>query len=245
MSNEAVSGADQDEPLGSGSPAEPDQPRTSRSEANPVHGRAPQPPGPDTVWWRSPAAPYAVPGPRPPITRPLGTPAALPRVRRHDDARRPVVGFLAVIMLGFIGLFFAWFSAAPFWLSVGHAHHGTATVANCPVAGLDRRCATFVAAGHAYTAQVTLLGPNGSRAHVGATIAAEMVSQGDSIAYAGDHASLYLRWIPGVVIVVLCALGIARATGATRVTRRRPLTLALAVAAPLLFATAVIAVPVL
>jgi hypothetical protein len=44
-----------------------------------------------------------------------------------------------------------------------------------------------------------------------------MVNQHGSTAYAG---SLYLRWMPSVVLLLLCGFGIAWATGASRLPRR-------------------------
>jgi hypothetical protein len=64
-----------------------------------------------------------------------------------------------------------------------------------------------------------------------------MVSPGGWEAYAGDRSSLYLRWIPGLVVVLLCGLGIAWGTGVSRLPRRRRmLAVAASVAGPLLLA---------
>jgi hypothetical protein len=153
----------------------------------------------------------------------------MPTVRPHKvkDPRSPAIGLLALVVFAFIATFFAWFSAGPLWLTLGHGQAGRATVADCPVAGIDKRCGEFVAAGNAFTAQVTLLGPTAETAPEGATIPAEVVSRTSTTAYAGDPSSLYLRWIPGLAIVLLCGFGIAASTGAFRLTGRKARTVAL------------------
>jgi len=158
--------------------------------------------------------------------------------------RSPAVGLIGLLVFAFIATFFAWFSAGPLWLSLGHSHHGVATVANCPVAGIDKRCAQFTADGGAFTATVTLLGPAGAQARPGATIPAEMVSKSNTIAYAGDATSLYLRWIPGLAIVLLCGFGIAWITGTYRLpTRRARVTAAIAsIGGPILIAAGMLAI---
>jgi hypothetical protein len=164
--------------------------------------------------------------------------------RRRKPPRSPAVGLIGLLLFTFIATFFAWFSAGPLWLSLGHSQHGVATVANCPVAGIDKRCARFTADGGSFTATVTLLGPAGARAADGATIPAEMVSRSNTIAYAGDPTSLYLRWIPGLMIVLLCGFGIAWITGSYRLPRRRSrfVAVAMSLAGPILIALGMLAV---
>jgi hypothetical protein len=151
---------------------------------------------------------------------------------------------IALLVFAFVATFFAWFSAGPLWLSLGHAHSGVATVANCPIAGLDKRCAQFVADNGAFTAQVTLLGPTSNNAAVGAKLPAKMVSSTETIAYAGDDTSLYLRWIPGLAIVLLCGLGIAWATGSYRLSTRRAkmISLLTSIAGPILLTVGMLAI---
>lgn len=185
-------------------------------------------PAPATTQPGPPADPrWPVPGMR--VVRGHRPDEPIPSIHRKriKDPRSPLVGLVALILFAFIATFFAWFSAGPLWLSLGHSHRGLATVANCPVAGIDKRCAEFVAEGNRFSARVTLLGPNGERARQGSIIPAEMVSSSATTAYAGDRSSLYLRWIPGLAMVLLCGLGIAWATGAFRMTSPRARTVAL------------------
>jgi hypothetical protein len=163
--------------------------------------------------------------------------------KRPKPPRSPAVGLIGLLLFTFIATFFAWFSAGPLALSLGHSHHGVATVANCPVAGIDKRCARFTADGGEFTATVTLLGP-GAQAAEGTTIPAEMVSRTNTIAYSGDASSLYLRWIPGLVIVVLCGFGIAWITGTYRLSGRRARAAALvaSIGGPILIAAGMLAV---
>lgn len=171
---------------------------------------------------------------------------AIPTVphKPTKDPRSPFVGLVALLIFGFIATFFAWFSAGPLWLTLGHEHHGVATVANCPVAGIDKRCAQFIADDDEFTAQVTLLGPKGAQAHEGAKVPAEMVSSTETIAYAGDDSSLYLRWVPGLAIVLLCGFGIAWATGTFRLPGRRAKSISLlaSLAGPILLAAGMLAI---
>ncbi len=158
--------------------------------------------------------------------------------------RSPAVGLTGLVVFAFIATFFAWFSAGPLWLSLGHSRPGLATVANCPVAGADVRCARFTADDGDFTATVTLLGPAGAQAAQGTTIRAEMASKSDTIAYAGDRSSLYLRWVPGLIIVLLCGFGIAWVTGSYRLPGRRAKVAALiaSIGGPILIAAGMLAV---
>jgi hypothetical protein len=149
---------------------------------------------------------------------PMPTP---PRRKRIKDPRSPAVGLVALVLFAFIATFFAWFSAGPLWLTLGHGRQGVATVANCPVAGINKRCAEFTATDASFSATVTLLGPASQHARSGSRLPARMVSDTASTAYAGDAMSLYLRWGPGLAIVLLCGLGIAWSTGSFRLPNRR------------------------
>lgn len=151
---------------------------------------------------------------------------------------------IGMLVFAFVATFFAWFSAGPLLLTLGHAHHGRATVVNCPVSGIDKRCAQFVANDNAFTAQVTLLGPTGAEAPEGATIPAEMVSPTETIAYSGDDRSLYLRWVPELAIVLLCGFGIAWSTGSFRLSGRRAksLSLLISIAGPILLTAGMLAI---
>jgi hypothetical protein len=146
--------------------------------------------------------------------------------KKIKNPRSAAVGLTALLIFAFVATFFAWFSAGPLWLTLGHGHPGVATVSDCPVAGIDKRCADFTAVNNTFTARVTLLGPASVHARSGATLPARMVSEHNSTAYSGDAASLYLRWVPGLVIVLLCGLAIAWSTGALRLPDRRAKTIA-------------------
>jgi hypothetical protein len=160
-------------------------------------------------------------------------PPARTRTRRPRSA---AAGLSWLIVLGLLATFFGWFSAEPLWLSLGHGVPGTATVVTCSIHGISGRCADFTPTSGAFPAtHVTLLGLG--RAADGQQVAARMVSPRGWEAYAGDPSSLYLRWIPGLTVVLLCGLGIARGTGASRLPgRRRRVAVLASVAGPLLLA---------
>jgi hypothetical protein len=167
-------------------------------------------------------------------------PAPRGRVRRRS-ARSPAAGLAWLIVLGLLAAFFGWFSAGPLWLSLGHGVTGTATVVTCSVHGIAGRCADFTPDGGAYPAtRVNLLGLG--KVTTGQQVTARMVSRGGWQAYAGDGAGLYLRWIPGLVAVLLCGFGIAWGTGAARLPgRRRPVAVLASVAGPILLAAGLFA----
>jgi hypothetical protein len=156
-----------------------------------------------------------------------------PRLRRR---RNPAAGLATLVLLGLLAAFFGWFSAEPLWLSLGHGVPGTATVVPCSVHGIDSRCAQFTPDGDAYPpARVTLLGRGD--VPTGQSVPARMVSPGGWQAYAGDPAGLYLRWVPGLALVLLCGIGIAWGTGATRLPgRSRVIAVVGSIAGPLLLA---------
>lgn len=155
--------------------------------------------------------------------------------------RSPAAGLTWLVVLGLLAAFFGWFSAEPLWLSLGHGVPGTATVVSCSVHGIDGRCADFTPTSGAFPAtRVTLLGLG--RVATGQQVAARMVSPRGWQAYGGDPAGLYLRWIPGLVVVLLCGLGIAWGTGAARLPGRRRMVAVLAsVAGPVLLAAGLFA----
>jgi hypothetical protein len=140
-----------------------------------------------------------------------------------------------------LAAFFGWFSAEPLWLTLGHGVSGTATVVNCSVHGIAVRCADFTPDSGAYPpTRVVLLGLG--QVSTGQRVTARMVSAHGWQAYAGDRSGLYLRWIPGLCLVVLCGLGIAWGTGAARLSgHRRMAVMAASVAGPVLFAAGLFA----
>jgi len=153
-------------------------------------------------------------GPRPPPR------SAGDRPMRH--LRRPGTGLAGLVLVALVASFFAWTSAEPFWLAVGHAQAGTATVTRCAGDGVLRRCiADFTGPG--FTAEgVTLLGAQGERERSeGATLAAQMVRHGDRIAYAGSTNGLHVRWAVGLGLTLLCGILAAWVTGARRLLGRK------------------------
>lgn len=91
-----------------------------------------------------------------------GTPVAPDRPAGRDRSRRlpgphrtgrpakpprhPVLGLAGLLVLTLLSSFFAWVSAEPLWLAVGHGERGTATVLSCTGGGIGLRCrGTFVA----------------------------------------------------------------------------------------------------
>lgn len=155
--------------------------------------------------------------------------------------RSPLAGLAWLVVLGLLAAFFSWFSAEPLWLSLGHGVSGTATVVSCSVHGIEGRCADFTPADGAYPAtRVALLGVG--RVAAGRQVSARMVSSRGWQAYAGDRTGLYLRWIPGLLLVVLCGLGIAWGTGATRLPGRgRAFAVLACLAGPILLAAGLFA----
>jgi hypothetical protein len=142
------------------------------------------------------------------------------RPLRH--LRGPGAGLFLLVLVALFASFFAWTSAEPFWLAVGHAQAGTATVTRCAGDGVLRRCiADFTGPG--FTAEgVTVLGARGEREKSeGATLAARMVRHGDRIAYAGSADGLHVRWGVGLGLTLLCGILTAWATGARRLLGRK------------------------
>jgi hypothetical protein len=187
---------------------------------------APGPTGPPPIAARPvrelPAAPLRA-------VRPVRKPQP---VRRPRATRHPLLGLAALLLLGLLATFFAWSSAEPLWLSLGHGTPGTATVADCRVRGLPHRCADFAAKDGGFVAEkVTLLGTGPLQP--GTTVPARMVSATGTAAYADSPLP---RWIPDLLAVLLCGFGIAWLTGAYRLpgTRARVAALVLSLAGPIL-----------
>ncbi|GAA1805700.1 hypothetical protein HC028_03320 [Planosporangium flavigriseum] len=164
------------------------------------------------------------------------------RVRKR--ARPPALGLTALVLLALLAGFFGWVSADPFWLAVGHAQRGTATVTQCVGDGLQARCVGTFAGSSFSRDRVAVSALPRAEQRPGAKVTAQMVSAKGRIAYAGRPTSLHLRWIVGIVLVVLCGLGIAWATGAGRLESRRArmTAFALSLGGPLLITFGTIAV---
>ncbi|GAA0817228.1 hypothetical protein [Spirilliplanes yamanashiensis] len=135
---------------------------------------------------------------------------------------RPALGLGALLALALVGSFFAWVSAEPLWLAVGHSTTGTATVTRCTGDGVGQRCrGTFTADGRTVPS-VALLGVQPAQAQPGTRVTARMVSANSRQAFVGASGwTLHLRWLLGVLFVVGCGLGIASATGARRLENAR------------------------
>jgi hypothetical protein len=147
----------------------------------------------------------------------------VPSHRQHAP-RRPAPGLAGLLVLGLVAAFFAWVSAEPFWLAIGHGQNGVATVTQCTGGGLTQRCTgQFRANGGKYAAtSVTLLGVTPSRRMPGVSSPARMVSSTSRQAYVGQAGWLIqLRWVLGFLLVLLSGLGIARLTGARRLENAR------------------------
>ncbi|MET8147045.1 hypothetical protein ACIBSW_04500 [Actinoplanes sp. NPDC049668] len=160
------------------------------------------------------------PDPELPALGEPGLPAyAVRRARGPRGPRRPATGLLGLLALGLVAAFFAWVSAEPLWLAAGHGDRGSATVLRCTGSGVTQRCiGQFTAAGGAYRVDdLTLLGVEPERRATGSITPARMVSADSRQAYVGDTGMLvHLRWALGLVLLLVCGLGIAGLTGARR-----------------------------
>src|SRR5256714_13742515 len=119
-----------------------------------------------------------------PGRRPSSGGAPARRKRKTRAPRHPLPGLFALVLLALLAAFFAWFSAEPLWLSLGHGTAGVAKVGTCETHGITRRCADFTAERDGFVAgKVTLLGAG--PVQPGGTVSARMVSATGSGAYAG------------------------------------------------------------
>ncbi len=110
-------------------------------------------------------------------------------VRKAPLPLRPVRhGLAAMVALALVGSFFAWVSAEPLWLAVGHGESGTAIVTGCTGAGVGQRChGSFAAADGRFTAEgVRLLGVSDEQRAAGTAVAARMVGADSGTAYVAD-----------------------------------------------------------
>jgi hypothetical protein len=162
------------------------------------------------------------------------------RIRRVRPPRGPVAGLTAMLLLGLLAGFFAWTSAEPFWLDMGHGVRGTAEITACKGTGLTRRCvADFAAPGRDRIDGARVMGLDGAP---GDSVAAQMLP-GGRIAYAGNESGLRARWAAGLGLIALCGIVLAWVTGAWRFGRLRDRLTAwsLTALAPLILGAAVIA----
>ncbi|WP_203710025.1 hypothetical protein [Asanoa siamensis] len=148
---------------------------------------------------------------------------AAKRKKRARKPRRLKVALAMLIVLALTGTFFAWVSAEPIWLAVGRGDTGTATVAGCVGEGVTQRCrGSFTSADGRYTTElVRVVGVAQAQTVPGTQVRAQMVHAGSASAYLDDRLLMTLRWLLGIVLVLLCGLGIVFATGALRLEDRR------------------------
>jgi hypothetical protein len=182
----------------------PDQPRAKRSRALVSEGwaeergrpRGDRPTDPAVGSLRSLGA-VAVTGRRP--TRP-------PKSPRRGQAGRvgSARGLAALVVLALLSAFFAWVTAEPLWIALGHSQPGAVTVTRCA----DDRClGTFTSPRFARDAVPVM----GDAPATGDTAPARMTSARGTRAYVDVDA--VSRAALGVVLILLCGLGIVRATG--------------------------------
>ncbi|WP_432834922.1 hypothetical protein [Dactylosporangium sp. CA-092794] len=186
--------------------------------------------------WPPPAL-RAMRGPR--DERRSAPPPGKRRVRRTRPPRGPLAGLTAMLLTGLLAGFFAWTSAEPFWLDMGHAVRGTAEITSCKGTGVLRRClASFAAPGREPVDGTSLVGLDEPP---GASVPAAMVP-GGRIAYAGNPAGLRVRWAAGLGLLTLCGLALAWLTGAWRLPRLRDRLTAwlLTAAAPLVLGVGIV-----
>ncbi|MFF5174279.1 hypothetical protein ACFY3U_16795 [Micromonospora sp. NPDC000089] len=138
-----------------------------------------------------------------------------PRPVRPPDPRR---GLAVLLALGLVAAFFAWVSAAPLWLAVGHGTTGTVTLTDCTGSGLAQRCRGIFAAerDRFLVHGVRVSGVPADRNTAGTALPARMTGDGATTAYVDTGVGRHLRWLLGLVAVLGCGAGITRWTGATR-----------------------------
>lgn len=191
------------------------------------------------VW--PPPAPRGIGPRRPAVTVPgLGA-----RPKPPVPPRRAGFALTMLVVLALLATFFAWVTAEPLWLAVGHADRGTATVTACSGSGVVQRCVgAFTVSDGTFTVEkVAMLGVGAGQRQAGTAIAARMVAAhrcGDTPAgcraYMIGHPGVHLRWAAGLLLVLLCGFGIAWATGAFRLDRGRLAALAASLGGPVLLA---------
>ncbi|WBB77575.1 hypothetical protein O7606_14925 [Micromonospora sp. WMMD882] len=159
------------------------------------------------------------------------------RLRRDRRARvtrqrAPLPGLAALLGLSLLTAFFAWVSAEPFWLAVGHGVTGTVVLDECAGDGLTQRCrGVFVADHGRFVAHgVRVSGVDSERRAPGTPSPARMTGPHGATAYVGSGGGGHLRWLLGFGLVLACAAGVRRATGTAGLTDRRARRWATAVA---------------
>ncbi|MGX4656739.1 hypothetical protein ACWCHM_23935 [Micromonospora sp. SCSIO 07396] len=140
------------------------------------------------------------------------------RPTRAPTAPDPIRGLAVLLALSLVAAFFAWVSAGPLWLAVGHSTAGTVVVTDCSGGGLTQRCrGIFTAADERFrTHGVRVSGVPAERTAAGSTLPARVTGPDADTAYADTGVGRHLRWLLGLLAVAGCTAGIVRWTGATR-----------------------------
>lgn len=126
------------------------------------------------------------------------------------------------MVLALVAAFFAWVTAEPALVAMGHARSGTATVATCVGSGIQRRChASFQDdSGQLVAVRIPLVGTRPGEAKPGTTVPARMAGDSGRVAYS-THSGLRALWGTGLTMLVLCGLALIWSGGATRLPNRR------------------------
>ncbi|MEV4118093.1 hypothetical protein [Micromonospora sp. NPDC049645] len=135
----------------------------------------------------------------------------------------PLPGLAALVLLSLVAAFFAWVSAGPFWLAVGHARTGTVVIDDCTGGGLTQRCRGIFTAeqGRFIAHGVRVSGVPAGGDAAGTPLPARMTGPDSGTAYADVGVGRHLRWLPGLLVVLGCTAGIVRWTGSARLPGRR------------------------
>jgi hypothetical protein len=168
--------------------------------------------------------------------RPVRPPSSPIRSGRRGGPRPgSATGLVALVLLGLVSAFFAWVTAEPLWLAVGHSQPGAVTVTRCTG---DRCLGTFTGTGFTRDGVPVM----GDAPAVGGSKPARMTSERGVRAYVDVDPNS--RALVGFALILLCGLGIVRATGVRRLPTmpaRRTATL-LTLAGPLALLAAMLAV---
>lgn len=158
------------------------------------------------------------------LRRSASEPGRRPVPRPPKPQRHPAAGLAGSIAFALVASFFAWVSAEPMWLALGHGERGTAIVTGCSGSGLGQHCrGRFTADDGSYTAwDVRLAGIGTGASEPGSRVPARMVGPDSGTAYAGTgRGPLHLRWALGLTLVLLCGAAIGWVSGAPRLPDRR------------------------
>ncbi|MER7888408.1 hypothetical protein ABTX15_01100 [Micromonospora sp. NPDC094482] len=145
------------------------------------------------------------------------------RTRAATHPPDPLRGLAVLLALSLLAAFFAWVSAGPLWVAVGHTTSGTVVIGDCTGGGLTQRCRGIFAAeaGRFVAHGVRVSGVPAERTETGTTLPARMTGPHGGTAYVDTGIARHLRWVLGLLAVAGCGAGIARWTGSTMLTGRR------------------------